>query len=156
MFLLDTSVLIEANKHDFPLNENPGSFWDFIERQCQIDEMKIPESVIDEIYRKDDIISAWVSARKEILSIPTTHALPHLSKVLEEYGIFSETDLEVFDGKADPFIIAEGLASKAIIITNEKSRPEATSVRKKKIPDICNKVGVQCIRYPRFLWEMSP
>lgn len=143
MFLLDTSVLIEANKHDFPLNENPGSFWDFIERQCQIDEMKIPESVIDEIYRKDDIISAWVSARKEILSIPTTHALPHLSKVLEEYGIFSETDLEVFDGKADPFIIAEGLASKAIIITNEKSRPEATSVRKKKIPDICNKVGVQ-------------
>ena len=156
MYLLDTSVFIKAHKHDFPININPGTFWEFIEESGKKGEIKVPESVFEELSKVDDEVYKWVSERKDIFIISTEHALPYLRRVLTAYGLFNEADLEIFDGKADPFILAEGLASRAIVVTDETSHPNAISVRKKQIPDICQDVEIECIRYPRFLWEVSP
>jgi len=155
MYLFDTSVFIKAHKHDFPINVNPGTFWEFVEEGGTKGEIQVPESVLEELSKRDDEVFKWVSDRKDIFIITTEHALPYLQRVLAAYGIFNEADLEVFDGKADPFVIAEALASNAIVVTDETSHPGATSVRKKQIPDICQNVGIGCVRYPRFLWDMG-
>jgi len=156
MYLFDTSVFIKAHRYDFPININPGTFWEFVEECGEKGEIQVPESVLKELSIRDDEVYKWVSDRKDIFIIPTEHALPYLRRVLVAYGIFTEADLEVFDGKADPFVVAEALASDATVVTDETSRPGATSVRKKQIPDICQNVDVRCIRYPRFLWDVSP
>jgi hypothetical protein len=64
-------------------------------------------------------------------------------------------ELEIFDKRADAYLIAHGLDLGATIVTNEVSSPNKTAPLKKKIPDICRTMGVGCIRYPRFLWEMK-
>src|SRR3972149_8657061 len=155
MYIFDASVFILAHKHDFPIDENPGTIWDFVERMGNQGEVQVPESVVEELSKKEDKVHKWVSDRKDILMIPTEHALPHLPRVLAAYGAFTESDLEGFDGKADPFVIAEALASLAIVVSDETRHPTATSIRNKKIPDICDLVGVSYLRYPRFLWELS-
>lgn len=155
MYLFDADSLILANRHDFPINKDPGTFWQFIEEMGNAGKIRIPEAVFDEITRKDDNLSSWLSARKPSLFLPTHQALPHLSQVLGAYGSLTDIQLEALNGKADPFLIAHALAIGATVITNEISRPNVTNPLNKKIPDICACLEVSCLRYPRFLCEMK-
>jgi hypothetical protein len=155
MYILDANVFILANRHDFPIDTNPGTFWDLVEKLGNQGELRVPETVFEELSRKEDIVKEWILKRKDVLMIPTEHSLPFLPRVLNAYGIFSENDLEIFDGKADPFLIAEGIASMAVVVSDEIRHPTETRIRYKKIPDICDIVGVSYLRYPRFLWELS-
>ena len=100
MYLFDTSVFIKAHKHDFPIGTNPGTFWDFVEARGRLGEIQVPESVLDELARREDEIYKWVSDRKDFLVIPTQHALPYLQQILVAYGISTETELEIFDGNS--------------------------------------------------------
>ncbi len=156
MYLFDSDSLILANRHDFPLDTNPGTFWKFLEEMGHQGQICIPETVIDEIGRHDDNLSAWISTRKNTFLIPTVDALPHIRRVLDVYGPVSEVDLEELNGKADPYLVAHALANGATVVTNEASHPNTTNPLNKHIPDICSYLHVNCIRYPRFLWEMKP
>jgi len=156
MYLFDSDSLILANRHDFPLDTNPGTFWKFMEEMGNQGQIFIPETVIDEIGRHDDNLSAWISTRKNIFLIPTVDALPHIRRVLDVYGPVSEVDLEELNGKADPYLVAHALGNGATVVTNEASHPNTTNPLNKRIPDICSYLHVSCIRYPRFLWEMKP
>ena len=156
MYLLDTDPLVLANRHDFPIDANPGTFWQFLEDMGTRGEIGIPESVFEEISRGDDSLNRWLSGRKDIFIIPTINALAHLKQVLVAYGSITEIELEQFNHKADPYLIAHALTLGATVVTNEISKPHATGTLNKQIPDICHYLQVSCIRYPRFLWEMSP
>ncbi len=156
MYLFDASSLILANRHDFPIGKDPGTFWDFLEEMGNQKQLLIPEAVFNEIERGDDILSDWLSARKHIFLIPMADALTNIGQVLKKYGPMTDIDLEELNGKADPYIIAHAMALNAIVVTGEISRPSATNSLKKKIPDICTCFNVLCITYPRFLWEMKP
>lgn len=156
MFVFDTSVFIAAHKHDFPLNDNPGTFWDFVEQQGKSGEIRVPEAVLDELGVKLDEVFQWVNGRKDVFLLRTNDALPYLRRVLDSYGIITDLDLEMLDGKADPYVVAHALALGAIVVSNEISRPGATTINNKKIPDICDDLDIRYIRYPRFLWDMSP
>lgn len=156
MYLFDADSLILANKHDFPIEKDPGTFWSFLEDMGNRGQIRIPESVFDEIGRHDDSLKVWLSTRKKIFLIPTNDALPYIGRVLNVYGPVTDLDLEELNGKADPYLVAHALAIGAIVVTNEASHPAVTSPRKKYIPDICYSLHIPCIRYPRFLWEMKP
>ena len=156
MYLFDTDSLILANRHDFPIEKDPGTFWLFIEEMGKKKQIQIPEAVFDEIDRSDDSLSSWLLPRRKIFLVPKIDSLSYLNNVIQAYGPISEIDLEVLNGKADPYVIAHGLALGATVVTNEASHPGTTSPLNKHIPDICSCLGVACIRYPRFLWEMKP
>lgn len=156
MHLFDADSLMLANRHDFPLNKDPGTFWDFLEERGGRGEIRIPEAVFDEIKHGDDDLWSWLYDRRDIFFIPTRDCLSVLPIVLDAYGPLSDVDLEALNGKADPFLIAHATALNATVVTNEFSHPHATSPLNKKIPDICGFLGVSCIHYPRYLWEMSP
>lgn len=156
MYLFDADSLILANRHDFPIDRDPGIFWSFLEDMGMQNQIRIPEAVYDEIEDGNDILYTWLSERRNIFFIPTSDALPCLQQVLDVYGPITDVELETLSKDADPYIIAHALVIGATIVTNEGSHPNATSPLKKKIPDICYSLHVSCIRYPRFLWEMSP
>ncbi|MBI2934010.1 MAG: DUF4411 family protein [Chloroflexi bacterium] len=152
MYLFDADSLILANRHDFPLDKDPGTFWQFLERMGQQGEAGVPEAVLDEITRGVDSLSTWLKARKNLFFIPTGGALPRIREVLAAYGPVTDVDLEQLH--ADPYLIAHALALAATVVTNEASQPAITDPFRRKIPDICARLGVRCLRYPRFLWEV--
>ncbi len=154
MYLFDADSLILANRHDFPIDRDPGTFWSFLEDMGNQGQIRIPEAVFDEVGRRDDSLNRWLSARRHVFLVPTIDALPHVGRVLDEYGPITEVDLEVLNRKADPYVVAHALTLGVPVVTNETSRPGATAPLNKRIPDICFSLGVSCIRYPRFLWEM--
>ena len=156
MYLFDADSLILANRHDFPIGKDPGTFWDFLEDMGNQGQIRIPEAVFDEIGGSDDSLSAWLDSRRHIFLVPTIDALPHISQVLNAYGPITDVDLEELNDRADPYLVAHALALGATVVTNEASHPGTTSPLNKYIPDICSCLGVACIRYPRFLWEMKP
>jgi len=156
MYLFDADSLILANRHDFPIDRDPGTFWRFLEDMGNQGQIRIPEAVIDEIGRRDDSLSGWLSTRRSIFLIPKNDALPNIRRVLDVYGPVTDVDLEELNEKADPYLVAHALALGATVVTNEAGHPGATSPLNKHIPDICSCLGVSCIRYPRFLWEMKP
>jgi len=156
MYLFDADSLILANRHDFPIDRDPGTFWRFLEDMGNQGQIRIPEAVIDEIGRHDDSLSAWLSTRRSIFLIPKNDALPNIRRVLDVYGPVTDVDLEELNEKADPYLVAHALALGATVVTNEASHPGTTSPLNKHIPDICSCLGVACLRYPRFLWEMKP
>jgi hypothetical protein len=154
MYLFDADSLILANRHDFPIQTDPGTFWGFLENMGNQGQIRIPEAVFDEIGRRDDDLSNWLSLRRPIFLVPTIDALPHIRQVLDAYGPLTDVDLEELNEKADPYLVAHALVLGATVVTNEASHPNTTSPLNKHIPDICSCLGVTCIRYPRFLWEM--
>jgi len=156
MYLFDSDSLILANRHDFPINRDPGTFWEFLEEKGNQGQILIPEAVFDEIGHRDDDLSTWLSARRQIFIIPTNDALPYMHFVLDTYGPVTEIDLEELNGKADPYLVAHAMALGASVITNEASHPGTTNPCNKHIPDICSCLNIVCIHYPRFLWEMGP
>ncbi|MDP2918899.1 MAG: DUF4411 family protein [Dehalococcoidia bacterium] len=156
MYLFDADSLILANRHDFPLDTDPGTFWQFLEEMGNRGEIRIPEAVFGEIERKDDRLKEWLTVRRNVFLIPNNDAHPFLTRVLVTYGFRTDLELEQFAGSADPYIIAHALCIEATVVTNEMRQPGITNPAKKKIPDICDSLRIPSIHYPRFLWEMSP
>ncbi|MBI2861166.1 MAG: DUF4411 family protein [Chloroflexi bacterium] len=145
-----------ANRHDFPIDTDPGTFWSFLEDMGTRGQIRVPETVFDEIERGDDSLNDWLSSRRDIFLVSTVDALPYLHSVLDAYGKMTDVELEELDGKADPYLVAHALVLGATVVTNETSRPRVIKPANKKIPDICSYLSVACITYPRFLWEMKP
>jgi len=157
MFILDTDALIYAFRYDFPPDTNPGSFWDWLLAQGEVGNIKIPESVFEEVERGYDGLADLLGAFKETVILPTTDALPNLQIVLDTYANpLTEEDLETINMKADPYLAAHALSigNGATVVTNEAPNPNITLPCKKKIPTICECLSIPCVRYPRFLWNV--
>ena len=152
---MDSDALIHAFRYDFPPDNDPGDFWRWIEEIDDEHEIVICDKVLDEIKKGNDDLYQFLSVLKGFRRETVASALPHLTDVMAAYGEMDDVDLETIDKTADPYLVAHAIALGATIVTNEVSRPAATAVRNKKIPDICTTLGVSCIRYPRFLWNMG-
>ena len=155
IFLIDSDALIHAFRYDFPPDGDHGDFWDWIRDPDNEHQILICDKVMEEIERGDDglyhILTALPGIRRENIA----SALPHLSNVLAAYGEMDDVDMETLDRKADPYLIAHAIGLQATVVTNEVPRPGITTPVSKKIPDICSVIGVPCVRYPRFLWNMG-
>ena len=154
IFLLDADMLIHAYKYDFPPLSDPGKFWTWL-GDCGPNSLVIAEKVLEEIEHGTDGLHKFLVGIEGIRIEKTSSALPYLPEVLTAYGDLDEIALEKLNKKADPYIIAHALELGGTIVTNETPRPGTTVPIKKKIPDICLSMGVSCIRYPRFLWDMG-
>lgn len=156
MYVLDSDFLIHAYRYDFPPNADKDGFWDWLNNLGVRHRLAIPQKVFDEIERGTDGLSEFLKNLENIHKEPTKNAMLCLPTVMKAYGNnISQEQLEILNQKADPYLAAHGLAMNATVVTNEvPSQNEKTNPEKKKLPDICLAIGVNCIRYPRFLWSM--
>jgi hypothetical protein len=155
MYILDSDFLIHAYRYDFPPGPNDNGFWEWLDDIGKKHGIVIPEKVYEEIGKGTDGLADFLGGLHNIKKELIGSATPHLPTVLETYGDLSDKDLEIINGRADPYLVAHGIELGGIVVTNEVPRPNRTKPIEKKVPDICSLIGVQCIRYPRFLWEMQ-
>jgi hypothetical protein len=101
---------------------------------------------------KERGINEWLMAHKKVFFCRTQECAASLSRVGEGYGMpFAEEELETL--KADPFLIAHAIAARGTVVTNERPN-NATILRNKQIPTVCEALGVPCLTLPAFMWEM--
>lgn len=155
MFIFDSDFLIHAYRYDFPPGPNDNGFWGWLDGLGYKYKIIIPEKVFNEIKAGTDGLIDVINGFKNITKEPKASAAPHLSAVMGVYGVSTDKELEILEKKADPYLVAHGFGLQAIVVTNEVSQPTIINPVKKKVPDICSMMGVACIRYPRFLWEMQ-
>ena len=154
IFIIDTDAFIHAYNYDFPPDGDHAGFWDWLNDLGLTVDIVIPEKVFKEIKDGNDGLDELILTLDNIIHQPTKGCLPNLPNVLKAYGTLTETDLEIINRNADPYVIAHAIELGATVVTNEVREPGRTAPRNKKIPDICDCLGVNYMRYPHFIWEM--
>ncbi len=153
MYILDSDFLIHAYRDDFPPNGEHSSFWNWLDNIGGHEGIIIPESVIDELNKKTDGLSNFLKQYPNFIIESTTNCLTALPTVLSTYGHLSDVDLETLEKRADPYIISHAMILGSTVVSGEVSKPARIGINK-KIPDICDVLGVSFESYPSFLWRM--
>jgi|ERR1019366_985926 hypothetical protein len=149
LYLLDANILITANSTYYPIDQVP-EFWDWLQHQAAGGNVKIPLEVMEEILagRKDnDPLLDWITndeIKAAFLLNERVEAALVQQVVTTGYAA-DLTDDEVEKIGRDPFLIAYGLFDRAerCVVTTEVSAPSKQR-QNRKIPDVCQAVGVQC------------
>lgn len=169
LYLLDSSVLIDAKNKYYPLERVP-QFWSWLVHQSLAGHVKLPPQVIEEVLGPEnadeepvDTLAEWVKTNRTGLEL--TEELP--TEVLTRtYELGYETapeDLTAVDPlsePADPFLIAFALASpeKRRVVTMENIQFVGTTLPKpgnRKIPLVCELLGVRCINTFALIRELD-
>jgi len=148
IYFLDTNVLIDADRLHFAIRERQD-YWNWLLSLGRKGQIKIPETVYDEV--KDDDIAKWLKEHKDVFFCRTEECLAALPRVAQGYGNQPEEMLEIII--ADPFIIAHAIVAGGAVVTHERPN-NATAPKNKKIPTVCQALGVPCLTLLTFMWEM--
>lgn len=165
IYIMDTNVYIHTKNYEFDFEETPA-FWTLILRLTENRSLAVPVKVYEEIMRGKDQLSVWFEEnRPSLFLLPDANAFPHIGQVADTYvstgnGITSDVFLDSCG--ADPWIIAHALACGGTVVTFERgampSRTTSTqNPKKKRIPEICQQLGVDTMSFAKFLWvHLSP
>lgn len=160
MFILDANFLINVNR-EIPADSG-DEFWDKLLVLAEQEYLKVPETVIVELERGNDALGTWIKANKKVLIIKTSDIYDKLSEVLSEYtkgykGMPLD-DLDQLSAVADPYVIAHALQLNATVVTSEvpcRGDYLTQAPKNRKIPDICNALGVDTIKTLVFFRNVS-
>jgi len=152
MFLLDSNVFIFAKRDYYPLDRVP-EYWYWLLHQAEIDNIKIPRQIFDELQGHDDELQAWLKENEDTMVLAGDGLDARVGEVLACYcDDITEAELESLG--ADPFLIATGLLNGCDIVSKEGSKPAAQRANK-KVPDICRALGVRCITDHALIRELD-
>ena len=159
LYLLDTSVLIDAKNKYYPLERIP-QFWSWLIHQSRAGNVKLPPQVIGEILGQDspdevplDDLAKWVEDNITVLELSEEDISDVLSRTYERgYGtsLNEITAVDPLSEAADPFLIAYALVNPEgrRVVTMERAQPIGNNLPKpgnRGIPLVCDLLGVRCI-----------
>lgn len=153
LYLLDANTLIDANRDYYGLDSVP-QFWDWLIYLGNQGEVKIPLEIYEELKAGNDALTEWVK-RKDVEEalLYNQEADPALvSQVLDNgYGV-NLSDIQIERIGRDPFLISYALVdtNNITIVTTEVSKPNITGPANKRVPDVCNTLGVSHFHTFRF------
>lgn len=147
LYLLDANVLIRAHEDYYPIERVP-QFWDWLVAVAEAGHAKMPFEIHSEIAISKGPLKDWVCSaevkKKLILDEEISPTL--LNKVLHDGYAPDLDDSELEEIGQDPFLVAYGLASAdRVIVTKEISKPSKKRANR-KVPDVCNSVGVRWMK----------
>jgi hypothetical protein len=147
LFLLDTNVLIDANRDYYALDRVP-EFWDWLVHFGTEGQVKIPIEILEEIAKGRDELAVWArQAPVRTALLLGEHVEPNVVARVTDEGYASDlTDDEVVKIGRDPFLVAYALVSSRdrCVVTTEGSRPRAQRANR-HLPDVCAQFGVRSI-----------
>jgi hypothetical protein len=162
VYLLDTSVFIEAHRRYYSLSICPG-FWEFLTHHCQEGRVHSIDRVRDEI-AEGDALDRWVQEAPADLFASTTEsaviqAFTDMMAWVSGSPQFLQAAKDEFARVADGWIVAYARVHGMIVVSNENHRPEARSTV--PIPNVCNQFGVEwngpfeMLQFldARFIWD---
>lgn len=144
LYLLDSNIFIEAKNRYYGMDFCPA-FWDFLDRQIELQTIISTKNVFDELSTWDDELSDWIKDREDsgfflpIDDKETQEEFIKISNYVVSFGYTSDA-VSTFLDVADPWIIAKAKTLEAILICHEKSSPQAKKI---KIPNVCDYFGVK-------------
>lgn len=151
-YLLDTNFFIQAHRSYYPLDV-VESFWERIRGLADDGRIISIDKVKKEIYDKsshEDELKLWCDENLEENFFKSTDvALPHYIKIVQWVNSmrhqYNDNAIEEFlqADLADPWLVAYAIKEDLVIVTYEKSAPDAK--KKVKIPEVCNHFGIKFV-----------
>ena len=152
-YIFDANVLIRSKRIDFEKDKDElNDFLNWVLSLIKNGAIIIPDRVYDEILCGDDLLAEWCKKDVKKYKTDDSIAAPYLQKVLEAYEAKDDKTIELI--QSDAFVVAHALACGGTVVTYEKIS-QATSAKNKKIPAICEKLGISCITLPTFIWRLK-
>jgi hypothetical protein len=146
MLVFDTSAYLNGWRDHYPPKTFP-SVWKLIEDAMVGQRIIAPREVLNELKRKDDEVASWAKTRAELFVEPS-------GQVQSEAGIILAMlpNPGIRDG-ADPFVVAEAKVRRMTVVTYEGRSFSGVPTKNwsKRMPGICQKVGVECRTVPEAL-----
>jgi hypothetical protein len=148
LYLLDANVLITANSLYYPIDQVP-EFWSWLQHQATSGHVKIPIEILEEVLagRPDEPLIDWLSVEENGAALALDETVDaKLVQHVVTLGYASDlTDDEIQELGRDPFLIAYAFFDSAnrCVVTTEVSKPSRRR-QNRKIPDVCDSVGVRC------------
>jgi len=134
-YCIDTSSFIDAGERYYPPDVFPG-FWENMEGLIRSGRLRSPDTLLDELKKKDDAWRRWVYERESKLIIKMDGDI--LAVVPEVVAIYKSQGVSADNITGDPFFIATAKVHGLTLITSEKQRQGGA-----KIPAICKQFGVE-------------
>jgi len=135
-YCLDADVLIQAKNGPYAFDIAPA-FWQFIDQAVDSGQVYSTQPVYVELMEGQDELSNWASERQNSGLFPVPEA-----EVQEKYRLvadyvnanYAQAKAADFLKGADPWIIAQAINDRSIVVTHEKAVVSESSVVKKKNP----------------------
>lgn len=151
-YLVDSDVLIEAKDRYYAFAFCPG-FWDWLSKQNAAGAVLSVKAVGDEINAGQDDLTDWCAQHGAAFFIPPdaemVAAMATVSATVSAMQVngqpYTPAAKAEFLAAADYYLISYALAHGHTVVTNETGHAQGQqpSVKRLKIPNVCNEVGVQ-------------
>ena len=154
LYLADANVFIDAHRDYYPIKSVP-EFWEWLIKNASKDRAKLTMEIYRELETGDDELSNWVRNNEQILLLNEEVGSDLVRQVAMQYLGASFDDEDIVNLRADPLLIAAAMVDKQerVVVTSEKSKPSAQG-ENRKIPDVCEDLGVRCINPFEFNREL--
>lgn len=143
-YLVDSDVFMQAKNLHYGFDICPA-FWEWLIAQNARGKVFSIEKVGDEIQAGTDELSTWASKRGDTFFLKpdgaVTPALGSVSRWVTGQK-YDPAAVNSFLQVADYYLVAHAMAHSHIVVTHEKSAPQAKKV---KIPNVCGGLGVKCM-----------
>lgn len=144
IYLLDTNVLIDANRDYYPLDRVP-EFWDWLLFYGNSGIIKIPFEIYREITNGNDNLAVWAKNEsvKAALILDEEVDSELIIRVVHEGYDSNLSDIEYDEIGRDAFLIAYALKdnNNRCVVTTEASKPSKQKANR-HIPDVCNQFDI--------------
>jgi len=116
--------------------------------------VKSPRLVIEELLhngtRPDgsrDDLAEWVAARQQFLTAEPAPSVQASFTEIADYvrATYQAVHVQTFLRGADPWVIAHARDESGRVVTLEVREAPTKSVKRAKIPDVCDHFGIECL-----------
>lgn len=147
-YSVDTSSLINGFRLHYPYESFPRLWNNDLPSLVASGELRATEEVRIELNRQDDELVQWIDDYSDELFVEVDEAIQH-----EVIAILQCFPALIHAGRgrsgADPFVIGLAKVNGCTVVTEEGNG----STRHPKIPDVCNALGIRCIRLIELIRE---
>lgn len=153
-YLIDSDVLIEAKDRHYAFDFCPG-FWDWILQQHVLRVVFSVKAIGDELKAGNDQLAVWTAKQGSKFFLPedakTVAAMAVVAKAVSNMAVnkvpYTPAALNQFMSSGDYRLISHAKAHGHVVVTHEVGQKGSNqpSLKRLKIPDVCNAVGVDCI-----------
>jgi hypothetical protein len=149
-YSIDTSSLINGFRMNYPYLNFPRLWNEDLPALVASGDLRATEEVKFELDRQDDELVQWIEEYKNDLFLEVDEAIQQ-----EVRAILASHTALVHAGRgrsgADPFVIALAKINICTVVTEEGRG----SVKHPKIPDVCEALGVPCMRLVDLISEQG-
>lgn len=140
IYSIDTSGLLDGWRRYYPIDVFPG-IWAKLDGLIESGNLIATEEVYYELERQDDKVFEWARERRSMFLPIDEDIQLFVADILRKYDRLVNT--QKGRSAADPFVIALAQQHGCTVVTGES---RSYKLHRPKIPDVCDALGLKCIR----------